>query len=222
MQSCWDKLSVWVSVWPGHVFCVSGDMDPGLFLPVSPVRPPLCPLPCLFSVKSLRRRAVTVCAQETGQGGTAGSQSLVSSCAREGRGEGAGREETVRTWSTGRPSPSRAISGCWTCGAGCGLAWAAQSCVSAILTNHGARTIREIPDNSAPVSREPPLLVANQLRSGTRGHQAVCGVTSGLRRPWSGCQCPSSVGHRSCDFFVESKVGSDLSSLWHLVNFSKT
>ena len=157
-------------------------MDPGLFLPVSPVRPPLCPLPCLFSVKSLRRRAVTVCAQETGQGGTAGSQSLVSSCARAGGGGGQ-VERRQSGHCTGRPSPSRAISGCWTCGAGCGLAWAAQSCVSAILTNHGARTIREIPDNSAPVSREPPLLVANQLRSGTRGHQAVCGVTSGLRRP---------------------------------------
>ena len=49
----------------------------------SPVRPPLA---CLFSVKSLRRRAVTVCAQETGQGGTAGSaQSLVP--VRGGRGQ---------------------------------------------------------------------------------------------------------------------------------------
>ena len=63
----------------------------------SPVRPPLA---CLFSVKSLRRRAVTVSAQETGQGGTAGSaQSLVPV---RGEGEGAGREETVRTLGTAR------------------------------------------------------------------------------------------------------------------------
>lgn len=70
----------------------------------SPVRPPLA---CLFSVKSLRRRAVTVCAQETGQGGTAGSaQSLVPVRG----GEGAGREETVRTLGTARARA--AISGC--------------------------------------------------------------------------------------------------------------
>ena len=76
------------------MFCVSGDMGADLFLPLSPVRPPL--LPCLFSVKSLRRRAaVTVWAQETGQEG----QGRVSSCDEEEEEEGgeAGREEAVRT-----------------------------------------------------------------------------------------------------------------------------
>ena len=65
-----------------------------MFLPLSPVRrPPL--LPCLFSVKSLRRRAaVTVWAQETGQEG----QGRVSSCdEEEEEGGEAGREEAVRT-----------------------------------------------------------------------------------------------------------------------------
>ena len=76
------------------MFCVSEDMGEDLFLPLSPGRPPL--LPCLFSVKSLRRRAaVTVWAQETGQEGQ-GRVSAVSSCEEEEGGE-AGREETVRT-----------------------------------------------------------------------------------------------------------------------------
>ena len=66
-----------------------------MFLPLSPGRPPL--LPCLFSVKSLRRRAaVTVWAQETGQEGQ-GRVSAVSSCEEEEEGGEAGREETVRT-----------------------------------------------------------------------------------------------------------------------------
>lgn len=77
------RLSVSVSVSRSCVLCLWRH-GAGCVPAPSPVRPPLA---CLFSVKSLRRRAVTVCAQETGQGGTAGSaQSLVPV-----RGGGGGR-----------------------------------------------------------------------------------------------------------------------------------
>ena len=94
IQRCWDAVCVCVA--RSCVLCLwghGGGCVPG---PEWPVRPPL---PCLFSVKSFRRRAaVTVWAQETGQGGTAGSVPV--------RREGAGREEeTVRTLS--QPGPGQ-------------------------------------------------------------------------------------------------------------------